>query len=85
MFLTLRRGQFEQGFQVGRLHSGATWRKTPGANEPRRQTLASAGFGLRFNLTRAISGYVEAAQPLTRSVSSEGDDPRAFFSLAMRF
>ena len=75
-----------QSFQLyGFYDFGATWRKTPGANEPRRQTLASAGFGLRYNLTRAISGYVEVAQPLTRSVSTEGDDPRAFFSLAMRF
>ena len=80
---------FFQGFQLyGFYDYGATWRKTPGANEPRRQTLASAGFGLRYNLTRGISGYVEVAKPLTRSVSSrgnEGDDRRVFFSLAKRF
>ncbi len=81
--------RFFQGFQLyGFYDYGATWRKTPGATGPSRQTLTSAGFGLRYNLTKAISGYVEAAQPLTRPVSSrgdEGDNPRVFFSLAMRF
>jgi hemolysin activation/secretion protein len=52
---------------------------------------ASAGAGLRFGITDYLSGYVEAAQPLTRRVQSltakgqDGKPTRVFFSLSSRF
>jgi hemolysin activation/secretion protein len=50
---------------------------------------ASVSLGLRFDLTRRISGSVEVAQPLTRSPTIDRDDgkkmPRGFFRLNAAF
>ncbi|HEY8537962.1 MAG TPA: ShlB/FhaC/HecB family hemolysin secretion/activation protein, partial [Steroidobacteraceae bacterium] len=47
---------------------------------------ASAGLGLRFNLGRNVTGYVESATPLTQSVVAEGtDDTRVFGGIRVRF
>lgn len=64
---------------------GAVWRRVPTEGRPSPQDLASAGGGVRFNLTKAISGLIEVAWPLTREVRAEGDkDPRVFFSIVLR-
>ena len=50
----------------------------------RQMTGQSIGFGGRFPLTKAVSGSVEYALPLTRDVALEGDqDGRLFFSLSV--
>lgn len=65
---------------------GKVWNKSPAAGENANDSLASAGVGVRFNLLNDFSGYVEVDSPLTRSVTSEGDDDsRVFFSLLKRF
>ncbi len=71
---------------------GAVWRKDPvslnDGNGHHSKTGSSLGFGVRFNVTDNISGYVEIDKPLTRDVSARGTDgekPRAFFSMAARF
>ncbi|KAI5916451.1 ShlB/FhaC/HecB family hemolysin secretion/activation protein [Thauera sp. 2A1] len=47
---------------------------------------ASAGIGLRFDLTRNFSGFVEIAKPLTRTVAAEGNrDLRGYVGLSARF
>jgi hemolysin activation/secretion protein len=47
---------------------------------------ASAGFGLRFNLGRSLSGFIELAKPLTKPVAAEGDrDPRGYAGLSVYF
>ena len=47
---------------------------------------ASAGLGLRFNIGRYVSGFLELAKPLTRIVQAEGNkDLRAYFGLGARF
>lgn len=52
----------------------------------RTSSLASLSAGVRLNFTPKLYGYLEAALPLTRPVSSENDDgPRAFFSLTARY
>ena len=59
---------------------GAVWADVPAG----RQSLASAGFGVRGQFQHGLFGYVEIAQPLTRLVAAEragGDDPRVFFVL----
>lgn len=54
-----------------------------------RESIASTGLGIRFNLTDYFSGYVEAAKPLTRPFATagedDGNDPRYFFSMTLRY
>lgn len=64
------------------------WNENILAGEQSKQTLASAGAGVRFNLTKEVTGDVSLAFPLTREVNAEGksgDEPRVFFSLIKRF
>ncbi|MFQ5450338.1 MAG: ShlB/FhaC/HecB family hemolysin secretion/activation protein [Nitrospinaceae bacterium] len=64
---------------------GSVWNRVPTFTGARQQDLTSAGAGVRFNLTDAISGYVEIDKPLNRDVSSQGNrDARVFFSLTAR-
>ena len=59
---------------------GAVWADVPAG----RQSLSSAGFGIRGQFEHGLFGYVELAQPLTRLVAAEragGDNPRFFFVL----
>lgn len=47
---------------------------------------ASAGFGVRLQITRYLSGFGEFAKPLTREVAAEGNrDPRAYAGFSIRF
>jgi len=66
---------------------GKVWqRDIPGARD--QPSLASAGFGLRFNADVPLSGGLEFAMPLTKYVTANGADgraPRAFFSLMYRY
>ncbi len=64
---------------------GHIWMNDAGVDA---KSLSSAGIGVRTAFTRALSGSVEAALPLTRPVSNQGnhgDDARVFFSLSGRF
>lgn len=62
---------------------GAIWdRGVPNS----KSSLASAGTGIRANLTSYASGSAELAVPLTREVSTEHDNaPRLFMGLTGRF
>lgn len=75
---------FVQGCQIyGFYDVGRVRNKRPVAGESATDSLASAGGGLRFALNHGMSGYAELAVPLTRPVSSEGDDDfRVFFSIS---
>ena len=65
---------------------GAVWNRDSGAGTAARQSLASAGLGLRLNFAEHLSGEFEVAKPLTRKVGAEGnDDTRFFFDLVARF
>lgn len=53
-----------------------------------RETMASAGGGIRFSLPRYLDAAIEVARPLTRSAApgeDDGEDPRIFFSLHATF
>ena len=57
---------------------------SPGVDD--QLSLASAGVGVRTNLTPNLYGYLEVGFPLTRDVASEDNkDPRLFFSVTGRF
>ncbi|MFH1157525.1 MAG: ShlB/FhaC/HecB family hemolysin secretion/activation protein [Pseudomonadota bacterium] len=65
---------------------GRVWNRSPVVGEAADDSLASAGLGVRFNLKKNISGYVEWNKPLNQIVASEGDQgSRLFFSVLMRF
>lgn len=68
---------------------GKVWTRNPSAGLKSSVSLASAGAGVRFNISAPLSGSFEVALPLTKDVNANrpnhGDDARAFFSLAYRF
>lgn len=64
---------------------GTVRRRTP-INEPTSESAASAGIGLRFNVGRQVSGFIEIAKPLTHIVAAEGDrDVRGYLGLSVRY
>ncbi|MHA1601082.1 MAG: ShlB/FhaC/HecB family hemolysin secretion/activation protein, partial [Alphaproteobacteria bacterium] len=63
---------------------GAVWNDDAPGNG--RDTLASAGGGVRLTLPRSVFTTLEVAKPLTRAVSTTSDqDWRIFFSLSISF
>ena len=68
---------------------GRVWnRNIVAGTELATRSLSSAGVGSRFNLVDSISGGVEVAVPLTKSVAAYGEDgnsPRVFVSLQYRY
>lgn len=68
--------------------AGVVWNKGQVVADPEKESLASAGAGLRFNLPNHMDGGIELAMPLTRRVEAEGsdgDDVRVFFNLSKGF
>lgn len=64
---------------------GAVWNDVPGGGQA-RDSLSSAGAGLRFGLFSILQSGLEVAVPLTRSVASrESNTPRFFFTLSGTF
>ncbi len=64
---------------------GGIWNKNATAGTDKKSSLASAGMGLRFGVTDDISGSLELAKPLTRTVADEGNrgnNSQIFFRLA---
>ena len=65
---------------------GSAWTTDTAVGSDSQNDITSIGFGVRYNFTRWISGFVEVAIPMGRDVGAEGDDdPRFFFSLAARY
>ncbi|MCE7798871.1 hypothetical protein LWE61_20280 [Sphingobium sufflavum] len=70
---------------------GTTRNQVVQPGEARSASLSSAGGGMRFTLTRHLSGYVEAAQPLTRDVQAQllakkdARPTRLFVGVTMRY
>lgn len=66
--------------------AGAIWNKKVAVGTPAKASAMSTGAGVRFYMTRAISGNVMWTQPLTKQVAAEeligrGKRPRVFFSI----
>jgi hemolysin activation/secretion protein len=65
---------------------GKVWNKNPTVGQPQSQSLASAGPGVRFDLSHQVSANLELAKPLTRDIASRGNrDTRLLFSIISRF
>ena len=75
------------GYQLfGYYDIGKVWDRDNAVVKDRQRSIASAGAGVRFDLTDNISGSAEVAFPLTRDVEVNADkDPRGFFSMSGAF
>lgn len=77
-----------QGYQIyGFYDVGRVWRRSPRALE-KTAGLSSTGLGVRFNFTEWLSGSLEAAWTLDRTVDSQKlkvGPRRGFFSVTARF
>ncbi len=66
--------------------AGRVWNHQALPGEIKAASATAAGVGVRFTVIDELTGSLEVAKPLTRSVATEGDkDPRVFFSLVARF
>lgn len=74
-----------ESFQVYSFYdAGAVWNE--GEFEDPRDTLASAGIGLRLSMPRNLNLELEAARPLTRPTNAEGSRPwLGFVTLSASF
>jgi len=59
---------------------GTITRRTPQPGELARQSASSTGVGVRFNLQRNLSGFVELGVPLVKTVSAEGNRSARLFA-----
>lgn len=65
---------------------GEVWNIDPAVGQPKSQSLASFGPGLRFDLAHQLSLEFELAKPLTRDIASRGNrHVRLLFSILARF
>ncbi len=66
---------------------GRIWQKEAFVSgEDMSVSAASAGVGVRFNITESVASYTELAKPLTKDISSEGDrDVRFSFGISYIF
>ena len=73
-------------YQVyGFYDAGAVWNDVPGGGNS-RDSLTSAGGGVRLKVMDRMRATFEAGKPLTRSVATTGDkDWRFFFSTAVKY
>jgi hemolysin activation/secretion protein len=65
---------------------GEVWQKSPLAGQPKDASLASAGFGFRFQVGARLFADFELAKPLTRDIASRGNkDVRPLFDISTTF
>lgn len=91
--IELRYGRYVgmQYFDAYQLYSyydlGAVWQEESAiTTSSDRESLASAGVGMRFNLTDTVSGDTQVGFPLTRDVATnDNQSPNVFFRLTKRF
>ncbi len=59
---------------------GTITRRSPQPGELARQSASSTGLGVRFNLQRNMSGFLELGVPLVKTVSAEGNRSARLFA-----
>ena len=68
------------------LDSGTVWNEDANNSNQKRNSLSSAGIGVRLDLPMDVNAEFIAAQPLNRDIQSRGNrDPQFFFSLNKKF
>ncbi len=81
-----REAEFLTRYEVyGFFDGGALWNRNTASGES-RESLTSAGGGVRLDLNSNIQSSLEVAKPLTRPVETTGDnDLRFFFTIGAQF
>jgi len=65
---------------------GSVWNRVATSVGKTQENISSAGLGLRFNLKKWVSGYIEFDKPINKDVAAEGNrDVRFFFSVSAAF
>ena len=81
--------EYLNAYQVyGFYDIGSIWIRDAGVGIESQQSMASAGLGVRTNLTENAFANLELAFPLTRDASNQGnhgDSPRLFVSTGLTF
>lgn len=79
--------KFVESYQVyGFYDVGRVWNEDATTASQKRDSVASAGAGLRFDLPYDVDAGVAVAFPLTREVATKDDrDPKYYFNLSKRF
>ncbi len=78
---------FVQDYQLfGFWDGGRVWNDDATTSAGKRDSLASAGFGIRAEFMEQTGADFFVAFPLTRDIETENDrDPRVYFALSRRF
>lgn len=78
---------FVESYQLfGFYDIGRVWNEDPTTSSQKRDSLASVGLGLRFDLPYDVDAGVAIAIPLTREVATkDGREPKYYFNLSKRF
>jgi hemolysin activation/secretion protein len=76
-----------QDYQVfGFYDAGTVWNDDATSTDLDRETITSAGFGVRTEFMEETSVDLTVAFPLNRDVATqEDDDPRIYFGMSRRF
>jgi len=65
---------------------GTVWNDDATTSAFKRDSIASVGLGIRFDLPFDVEGGLAVAKPLTREVATQSDkDPKVYFNLSKRF
>ena len=65
---------------------GSVWNRVATSAGRTQENISSAGLGLRYNLKKWVSGYIELDKPINKDVAAEGNrDVRFFFSVSAAF
>jgi hemolysin activation/secretion protein len=72
--------------------AGRVWNEDADFGEVERETLSSAGAGVRFTVNEHVRGGIEIAVPIEGEVAAEelhedgsGDEPRIFGTISLTF
>lgn len=78
---------FLESYQLyGFYDIGRVWNEDATTSSQKRDSLASVGAGVRFDLPYDVEGGLAVAFPLTREVATKNDqDPKYYFNLSKRF
>lgn len=76
-----------EGYQLfGFYDVGRVWNEDATSSSLKRDTLTSAGFGVRADITEETEAGLAVAFPLNRDVQTQrDDDPKIYFNLSRRF
>ncbi len=79
--------KFVDGYHIYTFYDvGTVWNEDATTSRQKRDSLASAGAGIRADLPYDVEAGLAVAVPLTRRVATKNDeDPKVYFNLSKKF